>query len=52
MPSEAIIKSVINGQQVNIPLRRLIEGAQTGRLRKIGSAGYRFNRSPEQWEFD
>ena len=52
MPSEAIVKSVINGQQVNIPLRRLIEGAQTGRLRKIGSAGYRFNRSPEQWEFD
>jgi len=52
MPSKAIVKSNINGQQINMPLNRLIQGARTGRLRKIGSAGYRFNRSPQQWEFD
>jgi len=52
MPSKAIVRSTINGQKINIPLDKLMQGARTGRLRKIGSAGYRFNRSPQQWEFD
>ncbi len=52
MPLEAEVQAVINGRDLRLPLRYLMEGARAGRLRKIGSAGYRFNRAPRRREFD
>ena len=52
MPRSAEVRSTINGRQVNIPLVNLIEGAKADRLAKNGSAGYRFHRVPETWEFN
>lgn len=52
MPREAQVRAVINGRRVELPLRRLLEGAHAGRLAKIGSAGYRLHRAPRLWEID
>jgi hypothetical protein len=52
MPFRANVKAVINGRRVELPVRRLLEGAHAGRLAKIGSAGYRLHRAPRLWEFD
>jgi hypothetical protein len=46
------VRAVINGRKVNIPLARLLEGAQAGQLGKIASPCYRFHRAPRRWEFD
>lgn len=52
MPAQAEVRAVVNGHLAAMPLQRLLEGARAGRLGKIGTAGYRFNRAPRQWEFD
>ena len=52
MPRQAEVRSTINGRQINIPLPRLLVGAKADRLGKIGTAGFRFNRAPEAWEFN
>jgi len=52
MPVKAAVNCLINGHRVEFPLTRLVEGARSGRLGKIGSACYRLHRAPYQWEYD
>jgi hypothetical protein len=52
MPIDAHVVATINGQRITLPLHHLLEGARAFRLRKIGSASYRFHRAPRPWEFD
>jgi hypothetical protein len=52
MPRRALVRAVINGRKVDIPLAQLLEGARTGRMGKHASPCYRFHRAPRRWEFD
>ena len=52
MPLEASVFAIINGQQVEMPLSRLVEGARTGHLGGIDSPAYRFHRAPLPHEFN
>jgi hypothetical protein len=51
IPSRSEVRAVINGRDIKIPISRLLEGAQGGRLSGIPSPSYRFHRAPLPREF-
>jgi len=52
MPAKAMVECMINGRRIELPVTQLLEGAQAGRLGKIGNAAYRLHRAPRRWEYD
>jgi hypothetical protein len=52
VPIEAAIQATINGREVTVPVKHLIEGARTGHLGGIDSPAYRFSRAPLPHELE
>jgi len=51
-PRSASIVATLNGQRVEHPVERLLEGARSGRLGDIDSPAWRFHRIPEPHEWN
>ncbi|OPZ11425.1 MAG: hypothetical protein BWZ10_02203 [candidate division BRC1 bacterium ADurb.BinA364] len=51
-PIEAHVEAQLNGRHVEIPLRRLVEGAYADSLGGTATAAFRFHRAPLEWEWN
>jgi len=51
-PLSGTVEAIINGQEISIPIARLIKGAKTGNLAEIDSPAYRFHRLPKPEEMN
>ncbi|MCP5371263.1 MAG: DUF3604 domain-containing protein [Hyphomicrobiales bacterium] len=51
MPVDAAVLAVINGEEVEVPVARLLRGAFSGRTGAFVSPAYRFHRAPRPEEY-